>query len=77
MLLRYQVPSFATAHVDVTNGLTDRLEDFVIKAVQNITSEYKTRRALSMLSDRELSDIGVTRGDIAFIANGTSGLSRG
>lgn len=33
-------------------------------AVADAWSRYKTRDALSRLSDRELDDIGLTRGDI-------------
>jgi len=37
----------------------------------------QTIRELSRLNDRELNDMGISRGDIYSIANGTSDLIRG
>ena len=48
-----------------------RVGGFVAKLVSSIRAEFdsrKTRRELSRLSDRELDDIGLCRGDINEIA---------
>lgn len=45
------------------NRLFTNLEDYSLA--------YRTRRELYKLSDRELEDIGITRGDIISISNGT------
>ena len=42
----------------------------LISRVRAAQEARETRRALYALSDRELSDIGITRGDIEAIASG-------
>ena len=40
----------------------------VVKSIRNWNRVRQTRNELSALSTRELADLGITRGDIPFIA---------
>ncbi len=44
----------------------------VVGAISNWNDARATRNALVGLSDRELDDIGLVRGDIDMVANGAS-----
>jgi len=44
----------------------------ILSKIQQYFRYRDTIRELSLLSDRELEDIGITRGDIPFIANRAS-----
>jgi uncharacterized protein YjiS (DUF1127 family) len=54
----------ATASVGVVSVLTN-----LIAAISDWNDARMTRKALSKLSDRELDDIGLCRGDIEDIAS--------
>ncbi len=51
-------------------GLLSRLWVNAIGAVAAWDDRRKTRKALGSLTDRELDDIGLNRGDVDFIAEG-------
>lgn len=56
----------------VTNGRTGRISTFVANAFGALAAwndARMTRNALSALSDRELEDIGLIRGDIDDVAH--------
>ena len=57
--------TFRTAHV-ARPGFVARLQD----AIANWTEIRETRNQLNRLTDRELSDIGLCRGDIERVARG-------
>jgi uncharacterized protein YjiS (DUF1127 family) len=62
---------------DFTAAATLRSPTFApIAALRAWLDTRRTERALSKLSDRELDDIGLTRGDINDIARGGSVLAR-
>lgn len=49
----------------------DRMVDVVANAIQSIRAsvrDYKTRRILMAMDDRQLSDIGLTRGDVILMS---------
>ena len=55
-------------------GSTSAVSRFFASLLENIVAwndARVTRNALSQLSDRELEDIGLTRGDIDVVAEGT------
>lgn len=70
MLLPYPITSYGARHVDLTGGLMDKFENFIIAKV----TEYKRHRALanelSGMSQRELNDIGIYNGQADFVARG-------
>jgi|GEM_PF-1154207 len=76
MILRYPTTSFAASYEDLTGGLMVRFENALIKTVQDWSAKRKLRAELSLLSDRELSDIGINPGDIDAIVDGTSDMCK-
>ena len=50
------------------DGLLSRLWVGALSAVATWDDSRKTRKALGSLTDRELDDIGLNRGDVDFIA---------
>lgn len=70
MALPYPITSYASRHVDLTGGLLSRFEDKIIETVTRWADKYKLEKNLHIMSDRELSDLGLTRSDIALIASG-------
>ena len=73
MILQYP---YASRQIELTGGLINKIEDMINTAVENWREKQRTYNELSKLSSRELNDIGLTRGDIPFVAKGTSGLRR-
>ena len=57
----YGAPSFFTAFTGHAGG--------IFAAISAWNDKRITRKALSSLSDRELEDIGLTRGDIDYVAD--------
>ena len=55
---------------DAIEGLMEILRDFGLR-VKDSRTQARTRKELSRLSDHDLHDIGICRGDITSIANGT------
>lgn len=74
MLLRYPTSSFASSYEDLTGGLLVRFELFLIKTVKQWSTKRKLRDDLYMLSRRELADLGINKGDLEGIIEGTSDL---
>ena len=74
MILRYPTTSFAASYEDLTGGLMVRFENALISTVTNWSAKRKLRAELSLLSDRELNDIGINHGDIDAIVDGTSDM---
>ena len=61
----------ATEYARVTNGRTSRIVSFLTSALSAVAAwndARVTRNALIKLSDRELEDIGLIRGDIDDVA---------
>jgi len=56
--------------IDVIERLMEVLRNFRLR-IKESRSQAITRKELSRLSDHDLHDIGVCRGDITSIANGT------
>ncbi len=52
-----------------TSVRTGSLFTAIVKAVSDWNDSRVTRNSLNALSDRELDDIGLTRGDIDFVAH--------
>lgn len=59
----YRAPSHAAHRGSVASFFTS-----LVSAVAEWNDERRTRRALDVLTDRELDDIGLCRGDIDAIA---------
>jgi uncharacterized protein YjiS (DUF1127 family) len=59
--------AFETTHT--TTGINGRhIVNSIVASIASWNDARVTRNALSKLSDRELDDIGLCRGDIEFIA---------
>lgn len=70
MLLRYPITSYGSHHVELTGGLLSKFEDFVIEKFAQLAERRRIAGELNIMSDRELADLGLTRNDIAIIADG-------
>jgi uncharacterized protein YjiS (DUF1127 family) len=70
MALPYPITSYASRHVDLTGGLLEAFEDFIIARVTQWADKYKVEKQLQIMSDRELADLGLVRDDIALISKG-------
>ncbi len=70
MALPYPITSYASRYVDLTGGLMDKFETYIIERVTDWANQYKTEKNLHIMSERELADLGLTRNDIALIAKG-------
>ncbi len=71
MMLRFPITSYGSHHVELTGGLLTRFEDFVIAQFAKMKEKRRLRHELEIMSDRELSDLGLQRTDIALIVDGT------
>lgn len=71
MNLPYPITSYGGRHVELTGGLLTRFEDFVIAQFQKMKERNRIRQEMNIMSDRELKDLGLTRSDIALIADGS------
>lgn len=69
-MLRYPITSYGSHHVELTGGLLTRFEDLVIEKVTKWNKARRMREEMSIMSDRELADLGLTRNDIALISEG-------
>jgi len=74
MILRYPTTSFAASYEDLTGGFMVRFEKAIIELLSTWSAKRKLRAQLSLLSDRELNDIGINPGEIEAIIAGTSDL---
>jgi uncharacterized protein YjiS (DUF1127 family) len=70
MSLPYPITSYGSRHVELTGGLLTRFEDFVIAQFTKLKERQRIRYEMSIMSDRELKDLGMTRHDIALLADG-------
>lgn len=70
MALPYPITSYASRHVDLTGGIMDRFENYVIDRLTRWADQYKLEKNLHIMCDRELADLGLTRSDIALISKG-------
>jgi len=70
MSLPYPITSYGSRHVELTGGLLTRFEDFVIAQFAKLKERHRIRYEMSIMSDRELNDLGMTRSDIALLADG-------
>ena len=71
MALPYPITSYASRHVDLTGGLLEAFEDFIIERVTRWAEQRKVAGELQIMTDRELADLGLRREDIALISKGT------
>ncbi|WP_419798772.1 MAG: DUF1127 domain-containing protein [Terasakiella sp.] len=70
MSLPYPITSYGSRHVELTGGLLTRFEDFVIAQFSKLKERHRIRYEMNIMSDRELKDLGMTRSDIALLADG-------
>lgn len=56
---------------DLFAGRSQSIVNMIIGAVATWNDARVTRKSLSQLSNRELDDIGLSRGDIELVANRT------
>ncbi len=70
MHLRYPITSYGSHHVELTGGLWTKFEDFIIEKFAAFAERRRIASELNIMSDRELADLGLSRHDIAIIADG-------
>ncbi|NVK19607.1 MAG: DUF1127 domain-containing protein [Methylocystaceae bacterium] len=70
MLLRYPITSYGSHHVELTGGLLTKFEDFIIEKFTKLAERRRLTDQMNIMSDRELAELGLSRHDIAIIADG-------
>jgi uncharacterized protein YjiS (DUF1127 family) len=71
MALPYPITSYGSHHVELTGGLLTKFEDTILAFFKKLKDKEQMRSELSIMSDRELADLGLLRSDIALIVDGT------
>lgn len=73
--MAYPVSASHGLFTSAVEGFYDLIKDFV-KSYRNRQEVRHTIKELSRLTNKELQDIGITRGDIWAIANGDTSFER-
>lgn len=69
MLLRYPITSYGSHHVELTGGLLQKFEDFIITKVETYLAKQRLMNELQGLDDRCLAEVGIARSQIPALVN--------